>query len=121
MRARHLIVSTFAVLALSSFFSWATAAGLVSPFSRDSQNLSTTDTQKLQGAIDAALEQGTQGAHVDWSDDASGRAGRATVLRVYKREDAPCGLVEHVFTKGGGNRYELPYCKQPDKSWKITF
>ena len=85
------------------------------------ENLSPADRQMLLQAVKQALDEGKAGASADWSDDNTGQAGRATVLRVYQKNDAPCGAVEHVFTKGGGDRYELPFCRQPDGTWKISF
>jgi len=85
------------------------------------QNLSSADQTLLMRAVKQALDTGKAGASADWSDDGAGLAGRATVLRVYQKGDAPCGAVEHVFTKGGGDRYELPFCRQSDGTWKIAF
>ncbi|MGN6150043.1 MAG: hypothetical protein ACTHPD_16025 [Rhizomicrobium sp.] len=84
-------------------------------------NLKPDERALLMQAVQQALNQVKAGASADWSDDKTGRAGRATVLRVYEKSGAPCGAVEHVFTKGGGDRYELPFCRQPDGTWKISF
>ncbi|HEY8947436.1 MAG TPA: hypothetical protein VIM56_00985 [Rhizomicrobium sp.] len=99
----------------------AMAATVPIPILGFGKNLSAADQQLLSQAVRQALEAGKAGASADWSDDSTGHAGRATVLRVYQKGDAPCGAVEHVFTKGDGDRYELPFCRQPDGSWKIAF
>jgi len=62
-----------------------------------------------------------QGATADWAAKQSGRAGRATLLRVFERNGMPCGEIEHVFTVGGGNRYVLPFCRTGDGTWKVAF
>jgi surface antigen len=97
------------------------AAGLVNPFSRYGQSLSEDDAKLLAGTITKALDQRQTGATASWSDEATGRAGQATVLKVYERGGAACGNVRHAFTKGGGTTYVLPYCLQKDGTWKIQF
>ena len=97
------------------------ASGLVNPFSRYGQSLNETDTKLLAGTINKALDQRKVGASASWSDEATGLAGQATVLKVYERGGAACGNVRHAFTKGGGNTYVLPYCFQRDGTWKIQF
>ena len=97
-------------------------AGLISPFRHYSdKNLSATDIKLMNGAIVRALEQRKTGAVSNWSDEATGQAGQVTILRTYQRRTAPCGEVRHVFTKGGGHTYKLPYCLQADGAWKIQF
>lgn len=92
---------------------------------RPGQKLSENDTHLLQGAVAEALKQSEaqskEGATASWSDDASGRAGQVTVLKLYARDTAPCATVRHVFTKGGGETYVLPFCRQTDGSWKIQY
>ena len=75
----------------------------------------------MDGAIVQALEVRKDGAVTTWSDDKSGFAGKVTILRTYLRGTSPCGKVQHLFTKGGGNTFVLPYCLQSDGSWKIQF
>lgn len=100
----------------------AAPAGLISPFRHYSDvSLSAADTKLMKGAIVFALEQRKTGAVSNWSDKATGRAGRVTILRTYQRRTAPCGEVQHVFTRGGGHTYKLPFCLQADGSWKIQF
>jgi surface antigen len=97
------------------------AGGLINPFDRYGKNINETDAKLLSGSIKSALDQRKAGATASWSDDATGRAGQATVLKVYQREGAECGNVRHAFTKGGGTTYTLPYCLQKDGTWKIQF
>jgi surface antigen len=102
--------------------SLAVAGGLTSPFRDDSHvGLSAADIKLMNGAIVFALEQRKTGAVSNWSDETTGRGGQVTILRTYQRRMAPCGEVQHVFTKGGGHTYKLPYCLQSDGSWKIQF
>jgi surface antigen len=97
------------------------AGGLINPFSRYGQGLSADDVNLLKGAVIEALGQAKAGATATWSDEATGRAGQATVLKIYQKNGAPCGSVQHAFTKGGGTTYVLPFCLQKDGSWKIQF
>ena len=99
----------------------APAAGLVDPFGRNSYNLSEKDWELLKQSVRQVLEAQKAGATAVWEDKAAGRAGRASLLRVFEREGMPCGEVEHVFTAGGGNRYVLPFCRVPDGTWKVAF
>ncbi|HEX4370985.1 MAG TPA: hypothetical protein VH019_06535 [Rhizomicrobium sp.] len=99
----------------------ATARAAMFTPARPGQKLSENDTHLLQGAVVEALTQSKAGATASWSDDASGRAGQVTVLKLYARDTAPCATVQHVFTKGGGETYVLPFCRQADGSWKIQY
>lgn len=111
-----------ALLAVSALSAVPVEAGNInSSMKVFGQNLSSADQQMLMHAVYQALDAGKAGASSNWSDDKTGHAGRATVQRVYQKGDMPCGTVEHVFTKGGGDRYELPFCRQPDGTWKIEF
>ena len=75
----------------------------------------------LKGAVRQVLESATAGTTADWQDPESGRAGRASLLRVFERDGMTCGEVEHVFTDGKGTRYVLPFCQVADGSWKVAF
>jgi surface antigen len=99
----------------------APAAGLNDPFGRDSYNLSEADWELFKQTVRHVLEAQKAGATADWAGKESGRAGRATLLRVFERDGMPCGEVEHVFTVGGGRRYVLPFCRAGDGTWKIAF
>ena len=75
----------------------------------------------VDGAGDLEEGRNRSRATADWAGKQSGRAGRATLLRVFERGGMPCGEVEHVFTAGGGNRYVLPFCRTGDGTWKVAF
>lgn len=115
-----------AALALCAALSFAPAssafgAGLNDPFGRDVYKLDEADWELLKQSVRQVLEAQKQGAAATWAGKQSGRAGRATLLRVFERGGMPCGEVEHVFTAGGGNRYVLPFCRTGDGSWKVAF
>ncbi|HWA46084.1 MAG TPA: hypothetical protein VHA10_22910 [Hypericibacter adhaerens] len=99
----------------------AEAGPLVDPFGRGAYKLSDQDMELLKGAVREVLEKRQVGATAEWSDPASGKAGRATLLDVFTRDGMPCGQVEHVFTKGEGRTYQLPFCQMADGRWKIAF
>lgn len=120
MRKSPLLVFVASALFFAS--AWPSlAGGLINPFSRYGESLSADDVNLLKGAVIEALGQEKAGATAIWSDEATGRAGRATVLKVYEKNGAACGSVQHAFTKGGGTTYVLPFCLQQDGTWKIQF
>jgi surface antigen len=124
--ARRRLARAAIVLPICAALSVATlrsapAAGLNDPFGRESYHLSESDWELLKQSVRQVLEAQKQGATADWAGKQSGRAGRATLLRVFERGGIPCGEVEHVFTAGGGNRYVLPFCRAGDGTWKIAF
>lgn len=119
MRKLPLLFFAAAVLAGASP---GLGSGLVNPFSRyGAKPLNDTDSKLLTGAVTKALEERKAGATASWSDDATGRAGQATVLQVYQKNGADCGKVRHAYTRGEGQAYTLPFCLQKDGSWKIQF
>jgi surface antigen len=99
----------------------ASGAELNDPFGRDSYGLSEADWELLKRSVRQVLETQKQGATANWAGKQSGRAGRATLLRVFERGGMRCGEVEHVFTASGGNRYVLPFCRTGDGPWKVAF
>jgi surface antigen len=120
------IAQTSAALAFGTALSLAVVpsaagTGLNDPFGRDSYRLSEADWELLKQSVRQVLEAQKQGATADWAAKQSGRAGRATLLRVFERNGMPCGEIEHVFTVGGGNRYVLPFCRTGDGTWKVAF
>jgi hypothetical protein len=115
-----IVLPVCAVLSVASL-RFAPAAGLNDPFGRDSYHLSEADWELFKQSVRQVLEAQKQGATADWAGKESGRAGRATLLRVFERDGMPCGEVEHVFTAGGGRRYVLPFCRAGDGTWKIAF
>jgi surface antigen len=115
-------VLSLAALALGVLAGAVAGAGTVQiPVLRLGQNLTAADQKLLTQAMRQAVGEGKAGATADWSDDSTGHAGRVTVLRVYEQGGMPCSSVEHVFTRGGGDRYVIPFCRQPDGAWKIAF
>ena len=112
---------TVAVVLLLAVVPPASAAGLVDPFGREGYNLSEEDWGLLKQSVREVLEAQREGATASWQGKQSGRAGRASLLRVFKRGTMPCGEVEHVFIAGGGNRYVLPFCRAADGTWKVAF
>ena len=111
-----------AVVLLLAMVPPASARGvLVDPFGRQSYGLSAEDWELFRASVREVLEAQQQGAIARWQGKQSGRAGRATLLRVFKRGTMPCGEVEHFFTAGGGNRYVLPFCQVEDGTWKVAF
>jgi surface antigen len=99
----------------------ASGGALVDPFGEDVYPLSDAAREQLRAAVRTVLESHTAGTTADWRDEASGRAGRATLLDAYEREGMPCGEVEHVYTDGKGSRYVLPFCQVSDGTWKVAF
>jgi surface antigen len=99
----------------------APAGGLVNPFDRSAAKLDEADWDLLKGAVRTVLEKQEVGATADWSSATSGKAGRATLLKTFTRDGMVCGQVQHEFTKGDGQSYQLPFCKTADGSWKVAF
>jgi surface antigen len=99
----------------------AVGAALNDPFGRDSYGLGEADWELLKQSVRRVLEAQKRGATATWAGKQSGRAGRATLLRVFERGGTPCREIEHVFTAGGGNRYVLPLCRTGDGTWKVAF
>jgi surface antigen len=99
----------------------ASAQGLVDPFGRDTVTISRDDLALMNQAIEKVLEANKVGAKAAWKSTTTERAGRASLLKVFKQKDMRCGEVEHVFTAGGGRRYVLPYCKTASGQWKLAF
>jgi surface antigen len=119
--ARMAAASAFcAALAFAAVPS-ACGAGLNDPFGREAYKLDEADWELLKQSVRQVLETRREGAAADWAGKQSGRAGRATLRRVFERSSMPCGEVEHVFTAGGGNRYVLPFCRTADGTWKVAF
>ncbi len=123
MLRRFLRLFCNGVLVLPLFLGAVPASGgaLVDPFGEDTYQLSDAAREQLKEAVRQVLENGTVGATADWRDEASGRAGRASLLRAFQRDGMTCGEVEHVFTDGKGARYVLPFCQIADGSWKVAF
>jgi surface antigen len=111
------------ILALALVFGAVPAWGgaLVDPFGEETYALSDSAREQLRESVRTVLESREAGATASWQDDASGRAGRASLLRTYERDGMQCGEVEHVFTDGKGARYVLPFCQMADGTWKVAF
>jgi surface antigen len=118
---KYIIHLSMAVALLFAMAPPASGAGLIDPFGRESYKISEEDWELLKLAVRQVLEAQKEGATANWESKQSGRAGRASLLRVFKRDSMPCGEVEHVFTTGGGNRYVLPFCRTADGTWKVAF
>jgi surface antigen len=118
---RYIIGPTAAVALLLAAALPASGAGLVDPFGRENYGISEEDWESLKLSVRQVLEAQREGATATWQGAQSGRAGRASLLRVFERDSMPCGEVEHVFTAGGGNRYVLPFCRAADGTWKVAF
>jgi surface antigen len=99
----------------------APAGGLVNPFDRSAVKLDEADWDLLKESVRTVLEKQEIGATADWASATSGKAGRATLLKTFTRDGMVCGLVEHEFTKGDGQSYQLPFCKTADGRWKVAF
>ena len=110
------------ILAFAIVAGWrgAEAGPLVDPFGRSAYKLSEADMDLLKNAVRTVLEEQKVGATADWQSADGKRAGRATLLQTFTRDGMICGQVQHDFTKGGGQRYQLPFCKTPD-GWKVAF
>jgi surface antigen len=123
MRIRH---AAFMLLPIAAFafavnLPPAQAGPLVDPFGRPAYRLNEKDLDLLKQAVREVLEKHQVGATAEWSDPDTGKAGQAKLLDVFTRDGMPCGQVEHVFTKGEGRSYQLPFCKMADGRWKIAF
>lgn len=122
MKGCNLILgATLALALLSAAAPPVFSAGLVDPFGRENYGISEEDWESLKLSMRQVLEAQQEGATASWQGAQSGRAGRASLLRVFERDSMPCGEVEHVFTAGGGNRYVLPFCRAADGTWKVAF
>ncbi|HET9412617.1 MAG TPA: hypothetical protein VLG66_11830 [Alphaproteobacteria bacterium] len=100
-------------------------AQLVSPFARDATGLNTAETEAMQRAIQEVLNSGKVGTERSWSNAETKRRGVAKLLRSFQKSGTPCGQVQHtliVSEKSDRNTtYSLPFCRQPDGTWKIAF
>jgi surface antigen len=100
------------------------SAQLVSPFGKTASNtgLSREDLNLMRKAMRDALNEYRPGASTTWTSKSSGRAGKATVVQVFDQKGMKCAQLTHEFTKGPGNTYSAPMCKDSmDGSWKIAF
>jgi surface antigen len=113
------------ILAALVLAAWGGAGSLaeaqvINPFSRSSLELSAEDDALMREAIRGVLESGKADTSESWTNPKTGLSGTATLLRVFDRDGAPCGEVEHTFQNPGGARYVLPFCRVPDGKWKIA-
>jgi surface antigen len=97
------------------------AAGFIDPFSRDGIELDPQEWILIKQSIGKVLDADQAGARAPWEYAKTGRAGEARITRVYQAKGMNCAEVEHVFTKGTGGRYVLPFCKVADGTWKVAF
>lgn len=101
------------------------AAQLVSPFARDATDLNSAETEAMQRAIHEVLNSGKAGTERSWSNAETKRRGTAKLVRSFEKRGAPCGQVQHtLIVPDGSDRnttYSLPFCRQPDGTWKIAF
>lgn len=65
----------------------ASGAARNDPFGRDSYGPSEAGSELLKQSAPQVLEAPRQGATATWAGKQSGRAGRATLLRVFERGD----------------------------------
>ena len=100
-------------------------AQLVSPFARDATGLNPAETEAMQRAIQEVLNSGKVGAERSWSNAETKRRGVAKLVRSFQKSGTACGQVQHtliVSEKSDRNTtYSLPFCRQPDGTWKIAF
>lgn len=120
-RRASFMLLPLAVLTFAVSLPPAQAELLVDPFGRPAYRLNEKDLGLLKEAVRQVLETQQVGATAEWSDPGTGKAGQAKLLDVFTRDGMPCGQVEHVFTKGDGRSYQLPFCKMADGRWKIAF
>jgi surface antigen len=97
------------------------AAGFIDPFSRDGIDLDPHEWTLIKESIAKVLESDQVGARAPWEYAGTGRAGEVRITRVFQAKGMNCAEVEHVFTKGNGGRYVLPFCRVSDGSWKVAF
>jgi surface antigen len=111
------------VLAFAVVVGWqgADAGPLDDPFGRSAYELDEADWDLLKEAVRTVLEKQEVGATANWQSANGEKAGRATLLKTFTRNGMTCGQVQHEFTKGEGQSYQLPFCKMPDGRWKIAF
>ena len=97
------------------------AEGLINPFNDEAIGLSKADAELMKGALKSVLDARKAGATAEWKSATTGRAGRATSLKVYKHGGMDCATVEHDFTAGGGAPYQVPFCQTANGTWKVAF
>ena len=99
------------------------SAQLVNPFGRTaaSSALSKEDTALMRKAMRDALNEYTVGATRTWTSAKGGRAGKATVTKIFEQGGMKCAQLTHEFTQGPGNNYTAPLCKVKDGTWKLAF
>jgi surface antigen len=119
--ARGLLIA--AVAAATGFVGAPPAsAQLVSPFGREATTgMSREDLTIMRKAMRDALDEYTVGATRAWSSPKSGKAGKATVTKIFEQGGMKCAQLAHEFTQGTGNNYTAPLCKVKDGSWKLAF
>ena len=116
------IVSLAAAIAATAIAVTPAPAQLISPFGKNATTgLSKEDLALMRKAMRDALEQKRVGATNSWVSKTSGRAGKATVTRVFEQNGMSCAQLTHEFTSGPGTDYVAPLCKTKDGTWKIAF
>lgn len=119
------ILLAFAVACLFAAGSAPVAAQLSSPFGRDAVALTPAETQAMEKSILEVLQSGKAGTVRTWTDADTKASGRATLVKAYISGNAKCGEVRHTLSRPGPPAkrasYTMPFCQQPDGSWKIAF
>jgi surface antigen len=115
------LVAVVAVVTAISVASPALAQ-FISPFGKEATTgLSREDLTIMRKAMRDALDEYTVGATRTWSSPKSGKAGKATVTKIFEQSGMKCAQLAHEFTQGPGNDYTAPLCKADDGTWKIAF
>ena len=83
--------------------------------------MNKADLELMKGALKSVLDAKKAGATAEWKSASTGRAGRATNLKIYKHGGMDCATVKHDFSAGGGSTYQLPFCQTADGTWKVAF
>jgi len=122
---RRPFLAALAAAALWMSAGMPASAQFSTPFGRDAVALTPAEREAMDRTILEVLQSGKAGTARSWKNDDTKRSGTATLLKAYTSGNAKCGEVRHTFARvKPGERaasYTMPFCQQPDGSWKIAF
>ena len=79
------------------------------------------DNKMLQAAFRKAMDEGDNGATVEWKNEKTTSGGTITPLESFERQGAQCRkarvTTEHKLLKGEG---QYNFCKNPKGTWKLV-
>ena len=110
--------------ALVLLLAWATASMASNlSFMKDTPyaHFTEQDHKIFKGALDAALNQATDGETRAWSNPASGAGGNIETIKTFKRGAASCRAVSiSNKAKGRSASAEYNFCKQASGKWTLA-